>query len=126
MWRSPTRCAAARKRCSAADPHALAAIEGAQIPGWGGYDYTRLAHAVDLMEVYDSGENLPILRSLNPGLIALATSFGARPEDIYQVWRELLRGTRGVVLWDDNDSIVLSRRHAGPTRRGLCEAARQT
>ena len=31
----------------AADPHALAAIEGGQIPGWGGYDYTRLAHAVD-------------------------------------------------------------------------------
>ncbi|HVC59978.1 MAG TPA: beta-galactosidase [Acetobacteraceae bacterium] len=90
----------------AADPHAFAAIEGAQIPGWGGYDYTRLAHAVDLMEVYDDGENLPILRSLNPRLIALTTSFGARPEDIYQVWRELLRGTRGLVLWDDNNSIV--------------------
>jgi hypothetical protein len=89
-----------------ADPHALAAIEGAQIPGWGGYDYTRLAHAVDLMEVYDSGENLPILRSLNPGLIALTTSFGARPEDIHQVWRELLRGTRGLVLWDDDNGIV--------------------
>jgi Beta-galactosidase len=90
----------------AADPHALAAIEGAQIPGWGGYDYTRLAHAVDLMEVYDSGENLPILRSLNPGLIALTTSFGARPEDVHAIWRELLRGTRGLVLWDDNNSIA--------------------
>ena len=89
-----------------ADPHALAGIEGAQIPGWGGYDYTRLAHAVDLMEVYDDGENLPILRSLNPRLIALTTSFGARPEDIHQIWRELLRGTRGLVLWDDDNSIV--------------------
>ena len=38
----------------AADPNALAAIEGAQIPGWGGYDYTRLAHAVDVMEIYDA------------------------------------------------------------------------
>jgi hypothetical protein len=89
-----------------ADPHALAGIEGAQIPGWGGYDYTRLAQVVDLMEVYDDGENLPILRSLNPRLIALGTSFGARPEDIYQIWRELLRGTRGLVLWDDDNSIV--------------------
>ena len=34
----------------AADPHALAAIEGAQAPGWGGYDYARLAHSVDLIE----------------------------------------------------------------------------
>src|SRR5260370_10935646 len=29
-----------------ADPSALAAIEGAQMPGWGGYDYTLLANAV--------------------------------------------------------------------------------
>ena len=62
----------------AADPSALAAIEGAQMPGWGGYDYTRLAHAVDVMEVYDAGENLSILRSFNPRLIPLTTSFGAR------------------------------------------------
>jgi hypothetical protein len=90
----------------ATDPHAIAAIEGAQIPGWGGYDYTRLAYAVDLMEVNDDGENLPILRSLNPNVIELTTSFGARSQDIFQIWRELLRGTRGLILWDDNDSIV--------------------
>ncbi len=35
------------------DPHALAAIEGAQVPGWGGYDYALLSHAVDVMEIYD-------------------------------------------------------------------------
>jgi hypothetical protein len=90
----------------AADPTALAAIEGAQMPGWGGYDYTLLAHAVDLMEVYDTGENLAILRSLNPHLIALGTAFGAQPQDIYWIWHELLRGTRGLILWDDNNSIV--------------------
>ena len=90
----------------AADPSALAGIEGAQIPGWGGFDYTRLAHAVDVMEIYDSGENLPIVRSFNPRLIALGTSFGARPEDVHAIWRSLLRGTRGLVLWDDDNSIV--------------------
>jgi hypothetical protein len=88
----------------AADPNALAAIEGAQLPGWGGYDYTRLAHAVDLMEVDD--EALPILRSLNPRLIPLTTSFGATPQDIHTIWRAALRGTRGLVLWDENNSIV--------------------
>jgi len=82
----------------AADLTALAAIEGAQMPGWGGYDYTLLAHAVDLMEIYDTGENLPILRSLNPHLIALGTSFAAQPQDVYWIWRELLRGTRGLIL----------------------------
>ncbi|HUB12568.1 MAG TPA: alpha-amylase family protein [Acetobacteraceae bacterium] len=90
----------------AADPHALAVIEGAQMPGWGGYDYTRLARAVDVMEIYDMGDSLPIARSFNPRLIALTTSFGARPSDIHAIWRELLRGTRGLVLWDDNNSIV--------------------
>ncbi len=90
----------------AADPHALAAIEGGQIPGWGGYDYTHLAHAVDVMEVYDSGENLPILRSLNPSLIPLTTAFGGGAPEWHWMWRELLRGARGLILWDENDSIV--------------------
>ena len=90
----------------AADPHALAAIEGAQIPGWGGYDYTHLAHAVDVMEMYDGGENLPIARSLSPRLIVLTTSFGAEPQDIFAIWRELLRGSRGLILWDEDNSIV--------------------
>jgi hypothetical protein len=89
-----------------ADPQALAAIEGAQMPGWGGYDYTLLAHAVDLMEVYDMGENMPILRSLNPRLIELTTSFDAEPADVHQIWRELLRGSRGLILWDSDYSIV--------------------
>ena len=60
--------AAPRHRCGASPPTRTPsrAIEGAQMPGWGGYDYTQLAHAVDVMEIYDTGENLPILRSLNP------------------------------------------------------------
>ena len=90
----------------AADQAALAGIEGAQIPGWGGYYYTRLAHAVDVMEVYDSGDNLPIALSLNPGLIALGTSFGADPASLHGIWREWLRGTRGLILWDEDNGIV--------------------
>lgn len=89
-----------------ADPHALSAIEGAQMPGWGGYDYTLLAHTVDLMEVYDMGENMPILRSLNPRLIEVTTSFDAEPADVHLIWRELLRGSRGLILWDSDNSIV--------------------
>ena len=64
-----------------ADPRALSAIEGVQVPGWGGYDYAKLARAVDVMEIYDGEENLPLVRSINPGVVPLITSFGAAPAD---------------------------------------------
>jgi len=90
----------------AADPDAISAIEGAQIPGWGGYDYSRLATGVDAMELYAYGENIPIARSFNPQLIMLTTSFNSGPAEAHRVWRELLRGTRGLILWDDKSEFV--------------------
>ena len=85
-----------------ADPSALAAIEGVQIPGWGGYDYSLLVDAVDVMEVHD----LPLAHSLNPRLVTLTTSFGSRPQDIHAIWRDLLAGSRGLILWDSENAIV--------------------
>ncbi len=102
-----------------ADPHALAGIEGAQMPGWGGYNYTRLAGTVDVMEIYDSGENLPIVKSLNPGLIPLTTAFGVAPADLHQLWRAVLRGARGVVLWDDDNGLVQADGAPGPRAAAL-------
>ncbi len=90
----------------AADPGAVSAIEGAQIPSWGGYDYSRLATSVDAMELYDYGENIAMARSFNPELILLTTSFGSGPSEAHRVWRELLRGTRGLLLWDDKSEFV--------------------
>jgi len=98
----------------AADRHALAGIEGAQIPGWGGYDYAHLARAVDVMEMYDGGEDLPIARSLNPRLIVLTTSFAAQPPNFFAIWRAVLRGTRGLILWDADNSIVRADGTLGP------------
>jgi hypothetical protein len=90
----------------AADPQALSAIEGAQIPGWGGYDYSRLSDSVDVMELGDYGDNIEIVRSLNPALVMLTTSFGRGPREAHPVWRELLRGTRGLILWDEKREFV--------------------
>ncbi len=90
----------------AADPDAVSAIEGAQIPGWGGYDYSRLADSVDAMELYDYGENVEIVRSFNPRMITLTTSFRGGPAETHRVWRELLRGTRGLVLWDEKHEFA--------------------
>ncbi len=85
-----------------ADSSALAAIEGVQIPGWGGYDYSLLVDAVDVMEVHD----LPLAHSLNPRLVTLTTSFGSGPRDIHAIWRDLLAGSRGLILWDSEHTIV--------------------
>ena len=101
----------------AADPGAVSAIEGAQIPGWGGYDYSRLASSVDAIEMYAYGENIPIARSFNPRLILLTTSFGNGPSEAHRVWRELLRGTRGLILWDDKSEFVGNDGSLGDRRR---------
>jgi hypothetical protein len=85
---------------------ARAAIEGAQMPGWGGYDYTRLAPAVDVMELYDGGESLALSQAFNPGLITLMTADWGQPGAMHLAWREFLRGVRGIVLWDANDRLV--------------------
>ena len=104
----------------AADATALSAIEGGQPPGWGGYDYARLASAIDVMELYDVADNVDIARSFNPNLIFLTTSSGTGPLEIHRLWRSLLRGGRGAILWDDQDQVV---QHDGsPGARGLVMA----
>ena len=89
-----------------ADHEAVAAIEGAQIPGWGGYDYSRLATSVDAMELYDFGDNVEMVRSFNPGLIMLQTSAERGTVEEHRVWREALRGVSGLILWDQNNGFV--------------------
>jgi hypothetical protein len=51
-------------------------------------------------------DDLPLAHSLNPRLITLTTSFRAQPQDIHAIWRDLLAGSRGLVLWDSDNSIV--------------------
>ena len=101
----------------AADPKARAALEGGQIPGWGGYDYARLATAVDVMELYDYGQNVDIVRSLNPRMIMLATSSQSGPRGAHRIWRALLRGNRGLILWDAKDEFVRPDGSLGPRGR---------
>jgi hypothetical protein len=98
----------------AADPHAVATLEGGQIPGWGGYDYARLVGAVDAMELYDYGNNIDIVHSLSPSTIVLTTSFGGGAEEQHRVWRQLLHGMRGMVLWDEKGEFVNPDGSLGP------------
>lgn len=109
----------------AADPGARSAIEGAQIPGWGGYDYTRLATAVDVMEIYDGGGNVEIVRSLNPKLVMLKTSFASGAQEAHEIWRSLLRGARGVIFWDPKGEIVGEDGRAGGRGRDVAPQLRE-
>ncbi|MBI1940363.1 MAG: beta-galactosidase, partial [Acidobacteria bacterium] len=40
------------------DPEAYVAIAGAQLPGWGGYDFARLSKVLNAIEPYDYGANV--------------------------------------------------------------------
>jgi len=83
----------------AADPRAVAAIEGGQVPGWGGYDYAQLVTSVDAMELYDD-QAIDIVRSLEPGAILLSTVNESGDAQIHHIWRRILDGERGLILWD--------------------------
>jgi hypothetical protein len=89
-----------------ADPTALAGIEGAQSPGWGGYDYSRLATAVDVMEIYDAGNNVEIAHALNPSLMTLTTTGSVSADERARLWHELFLGNHGLVVWDDANALV--------------------
>jgi hypothetical protein len=107
------------------DGRALGALEGAQIPGWGGYDYSRLGGAADVIEMYDSGNNVEIARSLFPKLIVLMTAFGTDPEQIHRIWHELLLGGGGAILWDEDNALVGDDGAATARGRALGDVARE-
>ncbi len=88
------------------DPSAYVGIEGAQMPGWGGYDYYRLSNVLQAMEPYDIGENIEIIRSLKPGLAVVTTAFAVGPWEKHRLWYELLHGARGHIIWDEKNDIV--------------------
>jgi Beta-galactosidase len=102
-----------------ADPAARAGLEGAQVPGWGGYDYTLLAAAVDVMEVTGAESAQPIAQALNPALVTLTTTSGAEPHALHDLWRAALAGSRGVVLWDPDGEIAGADGTPGPAGRAL-------
>jgi hypothetical protein len=90
----------------AADPSARAGIEGAQAPGWGGYDYTRLAPAVDVLEIAGGEPAQDIAQALNPALVTLTTTAGGGAAEANRLWHAALTGGRGVILWDPDATLI--------------------
>jgi hypothetical protein len=88
------------------DPEAYVGVGGGQMPGWGGYDYSRITQALTAIEPYDIGNNIEIIRSLNPRMAVLTTAFAHGPWERHRVWHELLHGNRGLILWDDKSEYL--------------------
>jgi hypothetical protein len=88
------------------DREAYVGIGGGQMPGWGGYDYSRITQSLTAIEPYDIGNNIEIIRSLNPKMAVLTTAFAHGPWEKQRVWYELLHGGRGLILWDDKSEYV--------------------
>jgi Beta-galactosidase len=99
------------------DPAAYVAIEGAQQPGWGGYDYARLTKVLDAIEPYNIGGNVELIRSLNPKMVILTTAAAQGPWEKHRVWYELLHGSRGLILWDPKSEFVRPDGAIGPRGR---------
>lgn len=88
------------------DPDAYVGVGGGQMPGWGGYDYARLTHALTAIEPYDIGSNIEIIRSLNPNMPMVTTGFANGKWEKHRVWYELLHNNRGLIIWDQKHEYV--------------------
>lgn len=114
--------AAGRDAVAATDPALLAGIAGGQAPGWGGWNYALLPHAVDVLETNDLGGNVAVAQGFNPGLVTLSTSFRADAREWHRLWRQVMRGMRGTIVWEEGDAVVAADGTPGP--RGLASAER--
>jgi hypothetical protein len=107
-----------------ADARAKVGITGAMGPfAFGGWDYSGLSQALDVIECYDIGCARALWRDLAPGKPALATLALAAARDNppeaatamrRAIWRLALEGApRGLLLWDEkpaedsNESLLL-------------------
>lgn len=104
--------------CKVEDPNARCATEGGQAPfamGW--YNYEQVLRAVDVIEPYNIGNNVEIVRSLKPSTIMLSTvGYDHKPgtpitaEDrlrqhqaVRPVWWELFHTHQGTIIWDNQE-----------------------
>ena len=99
------------------DPDAYVGLEGGQVPGWGGFDYSKLSNILQAIEPYDSGANVEMIHSFNPNIVTLITSGGQGPEEIHRMWYEALHGNRGIILWDPKSEVVSNDAKIGPRGR---------
>lgn len=77
-------------------------FEGGQAPSaFGGYDWWRLSQGPGWLEPYDIGGSREIIRSFNPAIPIVSTTFAGGKKGVYKLWRNFLHGDRGTIIWRD-------------------------
>ncbi|HET7101737.1 MAG TPA: hypothetical protein VFJ52_11345, partial [Terriglobia bacterium] len=121
--------------CKEEDPHALCATEGGQCPfpfGW--YNYEQVLRAVDVIEPYNIGNNVEVIRSLKPEAIMVSThGYQYDPgkpltasdrlmqkRAVRSIWWGVFHAHRGNLIWDDN---LKNYQFVDPRTRELTPAA---
>lgn len=90
------------------DPHSPAGILGTQMPSaFGGFDFWKLAHAVDWFEAYDMGNSWELLTSWRtPRTVLSQTTFiGKIDKQRYQATSYMLKGCRGGIVYEPANAI---------------------
>jgi hypothetical protein len=112
------------------DPTVPAGFVGGQAPAaYGGYDYARLAEAVQWMEAYDIGGTNEILRSFWGTARPRAQTYFLTENpaaDRWFLWYYLVHGNRGVICWPESKSGPWFRAgEARPDVRALADTFRE-
>jgi hypothetical protein len=99
------------ERCNREDPETPCGFVGGQAPSlWGGFDWAKLSHKIQLVEAYDAGSAPAILRSLAPGIPRVTTHFHdekaekdeKQGQDSWLAWHSIAQGDRGMIGWVDD------------------------
>ncbi len=107
--------------CKAEDPYALCGTEGGQCPfAFGWYNYEQVVRVVDVIEPYNIGNNVEVIRSLKPSVIMMSThGFGgfsskrgepltakeriSQKRAIRPIWWGLFHSHNAALIWDNNE-----------------------
>ncbi len=111
----------ARAMCKAEDPEALCATEGGQAPAaFGWYNYQQVVRSVDVIEPYNTANNVELIRSMNAKVAILGThAFSYTPgkplsdldrveqkRKAREIWWQLFHGYKGAIIWDNLETNI--------------------
>jgi len=111
----------ARAMCKAEDPDALCATEGGQAPAaFGWYNYQQVVRSVDVIEPYNTANNVELVRSFDPRVAILGThAFSYTPgkaltdsdrveqkRKVRETWWQLFHGYKAAIIWDNLEANI--------------------
>ena len=86
------------------DPSGFFSTGGTQWPTiYGGWDYTKLVRAVDVLIPYNIGGNQELIRSIAPQLKNISPYFGDDERQVRQMWSSTIHGDAGFIFWDNDE-----------------------